>query len=51
MPFLSIRSETYEVLKLLRLKGENDDALIQRIVELARCQMILLGMEEQEEAL
>ena len=51
MTFLAIKDKTYEALKRLRLKGENDDALIHRIVELARCQMILLGMEEQEEAL
>lgn len=50
LPFLSIKNETYESLRRLRLKGENDDDLIMRIVELARCQMILLGMEDTEEA-
>lgn len=49
MTFLSVKDETYEALNLLRLKGENDDALIRRILELARCHMILLGMEELEE--
>lgn len=46
MTFLSIKDSTYEDLKLLRLKGEDDDALIQRIVELARCYLILWGLED-----
>ena len=50
MPFLSVKEKTYEVLRRLRLKGEDDDALIQRIVELARCYMLLRGMENTEEA-
>ena len=29
MPFLSVKTETYEVLNQLRLKGEDDDALIE----------------------
>lgn len=36
MTFLSIKDSTYEALKLFRLKGEGDDALVQRIIELAR---------------
>ena len=48
MNFLSIKEETYELLKRLRLKGEDDDALIKRIVELARCYMVLIGMEDVE---
>ena len=48
MTFLSIKDETAEALKLLRLKGENDDALIRRIMELARCYMVLRGMEDVE---
>ena len=48
MPFLSIKSETAEALKLLRLKDEDDDALVRRILELARCQMVLLGMKDME---
>lgn len=44
--FLSISDENYKTLKLLRHKGESDDVLIKRIVELARCYMILFGMED-----
>jgi len=50
MTFLSIKDETAEALKLLRMKGEDDDALIRRILELARCYMVLLGMEDMEAA-
>jgi len=46
MNFLSISDENYKTLKLLRHKGESDDALIKRIVELARCYMVLFGMED-----
>ncbi len=48
MTFLSIKDETSEALKLLRHKDETDDALVKRIVELARCYMVLFGMEEKE---
>jgi len=48
MTFLSIKDETCEALKLLRHKGETDDALIKRIVDLARCYMILFGMEDEK---
>ena len=48
LTFLSVKEETYEVLKRLRLKGEDDDALIRRVVEFARCYMILFGMEDVE---
>ena len=46
MTVLSIKDETCESLKLLRHKDESDDALIKRIVEYARCYMILRGMED-----
>jgi len=46
MTFLSISDESHKALKLLRHKGESDDALIKRIVELARCYMVLFGMED-----
>lgn len=46
MPFLSVREETYKALRLLRQEGESEDALIQRVVELARCYMVLEGMED-----
>jgi len=45
MKFLSIKDETCEALRLLRHEGETDDALIKRILELARCYMVLFGME------
>lgn len=45
MTLLSIKDETYEALRLLRMKDEDDDTLIRRIVELARCYMVLQGME------
>lgn len=49
MTFLSIKEETAKALRLLRHRGESDDALIKRIVELARCYMILRGMKNGEE--
>jgi len=49
MAFLSIKSDTCEALRLLRHKGESDDALIRRIVELARAHMIVIGMENVNE--
>jgi len=48
MTFLSITEETYAVLKKLRQLGETDDALIKRIVEYARCYMILRGMKDEK---
>jgi len=48
MTFLSLKDDTYAALKLLRHKGETDDALIKRIVELARCYMVLFGMENND---
>lgn len=50
MPFLSIRDETYKALKRLRLKGETDDTLIMRIVEYAKCYMVIQGAEDVEAA-
>jgi len=46
MTVLSITEETEAVLKRLRLKDETDDALIKRIVEYARCYMIIKGTED-----
>ena len=46
---IRIKDETYEVLNRLRLKGETDDAMIRRIVESARCYMIIQGSEEKED--
>jgi len=49
MTFLSIKNETHNALRLLRHKGETDDELIRRIVELARAHMIIIGMENVNE--
>ena len=48
MTFLSITEEIDAVLNRLRLKDETDDALIKRIVEYARCYMIIQGAEDME---
>ena len=45
MTFLSLSDETYEELMLMSHEGETDDALIKRILEYARCYMILRGMQ------
>jgi len=49
MTFLSITEEIDAVLNRLRLKDETDDALIKRIVEYARCYMIIKGAEDMDE--
>jgi hypothetical protein len=51
MTFLAIKDETAETLRLLRHKGETDDDLIKRLVEYARCYMILWGMEDTKETI
>ena len=48
MTFLSVSDETCEALMLLRHEDETDDDLIKRIMEYARCYMILRGMENNE---
>lgn len=48
MTFLSIKEETAAVLRRLKHKGETDDDLVKRIVEYARCYMILRGMKDNE---
>lgn len=48
MPFLALKTETYVALRRLRLKGETDDDLIMRIVEHAKCYMIIQGAENME---
>ena len=48
MPFLALKTETYESLRRLRLKGETDDDLIKRVVEYAKCYMIIQGAEDME---
>lgn len=52
MTFLSVTEETLEALNLLRWQlgeGEDDDSLIRRIVEYARCYMVIWGAEGSEE--
>lgn len=49
--FLSVREETFETLNLLRWKDEDDDFLLRRIVEYARCYMIIRGSEGPAEKL
>jgi len=46
MNLLSITAENYKTLSLLRVEGETDDDLIRRVVEYARCYMIIKGAEE-----
>lgn len=46
MNSLAISDETFKALRRLRLKGETDDALIMRILEYAKCYMIIQGAEE-----
>ena len=43
MTILSIKDETHEALKRLKLTDETDEALIERIVEYARCYMVIKG--------
>ncbi|GAH15394.1 unnamed protein product [marine sediment metagenome] len=45
---MTFTRETYAILNKLRLKGENDDALIRRIVEYAKCYMVIKGAEDVE---
>jgi len=42
---LTIDAETVKTLKLFRVKDESDEALLKRIVELARCFMIVRGAD------
>jgi len=49
MTFLSIKEETYAALGKLRQKDETDDALIRRIIEYAKCYMIIQGAEDVDE--
>lgn len=45
---LKLRKETTDLLNLLRREDENDDELIQRIMEYARCYMIIQGADTKE---
>lgn len=49
MPFISIKEETYDSLKRLKQEKESDEDLIQRLVEYARCYMIIKGAITNEE--
>ena len=45
----NVKEETYAALMRLRLEGETSDELIKRMVEYARCYMIIKGAEGSEE--
>lgn len=49
MPFLPLREETYQNLLNLRKDYESIDDLVQRVIEAARCYMVLQGMENTDE--
>jgi len=46
---LSVKEEIFEALNLLRREHEDDEPLIRRILEYARCYMIIRGAEGSEE--
>ena len=46
-----IKEETYADLMRLQSEGETVDELIQRLLEYARCDMIIRGAEDSEEKL
>jgi len=46
---LSLTEETLEALNLLRQESEDDDALLRRIMEYARCYMVIRGASEEAE--
>ena len=49
LAWLYVKEETFETLNLLRREDEDDDSLIRRIVEYARCYMLILGAEDSKE--
>ena len=44
-----VKEETYAALMKLQSEGETVDELIQRLLEYARCYMIIRGAEDSEE--
>lgn len=49
MTLISVNEETYSALMTLRWEGETVAELIKRLVEYARCYMIIRGGEDSEE--
>ena len=49
MTLISVKEETYTALMMLRSEGETVAELIKRLVEYARCYMIIRGGEDSEE--
>jgi len=43
---IPIMKETRDALKMLGMKGESYDALIKRLIEAAKCQMLYREMDE-----
>jgi len=46
---LHVKEETIETLNLLRQENEDDDGLLRRIVEYARCYMVIRGAEDDSD--
>jgi len=49
LTLISVNEETYSALMTLRWEGETVAELIKRLVEYARCYMIIRGGEDSEE--
>jgi len=49
LAWLYVKEETFETLNLLRREDEDDDSLLRRIMEYARCYMLIRGAESLEE--
>jgi len=49
LTLISVKEETYTALMMLRSEGETVAELIKRLVEYARCYMIIWGAEGSEE--
>jgi len=47
---LSLKEETIETLNLLRVENEDDDSLLRRIMEYARCYMLIRGASTEAKA-
>lgn len=48
MPFLSLSEETYQALTRIRQPDESNEDVIRRVIEDARCYMVLQGMENTD---
>jgi len=49
LTLISVKEETYAALMMLRSEGETVAELIKRLVEYARCYMLIRGGEDSEE--